>query len=137
MSVRAAVKHISGGLISYPMVSRIDSTPTYTPPPAVPPIPASVLAKSVPPAPAPPATTPRTDSQKASKARPPPIKVSNSTHSGFLSPLKSRFGKGAKEKENSADKAEAEDEEKSRSRKSKVDLMIAEVRSLAFLVEAR
>ncbi|GAA6046761.1 hypothetical protein JCM3770_005629 [Rhodotorula araucariae] len=127
---RVAVKRLSGGLISYPVVSRIDSTPTYTPPPAVPPIPPSALAKAGPPPSALATTVPRTDSQKASKTRPPPIKVSNSTHTSFLNPLKYRFGMGAKEKESSSDREQQEAGEEDRSRRRKVEVRVFLVHAL-------
>ncbi|KPV71922.1 uncharacterized protein RHOBADRAFT_56301 [Rhodotorula graminis WP1] len=125
-SKRPLAKQLSSGLISYPMVARIDSTPTFTPAPEVPPIPISHPSSKVAP---PSAATSKVEVKKVVRGRPPPIKV-NGTQSGssFLSPLKSRFSRGGKEKE--AAPAQDEDDEdgrsRSRSRRSKVDTLIAE-----------
>ncbi|TNY17172.1 hypothetical protein DMC30DRAFT_137769 [Rhodotorula diobovata] len=132
-SKRTALKHLSGGLISYPMVARFDSTPTYTPPPKVPPIATSVAAKVPPPPPpsGPPSSSSSSEPKKAGRGRPPPIKVGNAPGSSFLSPLKNRFGRAGKEKESAAAEAEEEAERsRSRTRRSKVDMLIAEVRPL-------
>ncbi|GAA5827716.1 hypothetical protein JCM11251_001803 [Rhodosporidiobolus azoricus] len=86
-SRKSSVLNLSGDIISYPMVSRIDIAPTYQPPPSVPAIPTTSKT-----------STPMTKEvssggRKPPKLRPPPIKLATSTHASFLSPLKAKFGK--------------------------------------------
>ncbi|GAA5846722.1 hypothetical protein JCM9279_003427 [Rhodotorula babjevae] len=124
-SKRPLAKQLSSGLISYPMVARIDSTPTFTPAPEVPPIPTSLPTKVAPPA----AAISKVEAKKAVKARPPPVKVSsNQSGSSFLSPLKSRFSRGGKDKDLALvqDEDDEDGRSRSRTRRSKVDTLIAE-----------
>ncbi|GAA5905580.1 hypothetical protein JCM8208_005776 [Rhodotorula glutinis] len=124
-SKRPLAKQLSSGLISYPMVARIDSTPTFTPAPEVPPIPTSHPTKVAPPAAV--ATASKGEANKAVRGRPPPIKVNNNqSGSSFLSPLKSRFSRGGKEKDTAQDEEDEDGRSRSRSRRSKVDTLIAE-----------
>ncbi|GAA6055194.1 hypothetical protein NBRC10513_000846 [Rhodotorula toruloides] len=123
----ASFHQLSGDVISYPVISRVDAAPTYIPPATVPPIPADAKSSVRDPGPLSAPTTPAPSAdakRKISKSRPPPIKVSNSTHSSFLSPFRSRFGK---EKETTPEKEKGEKEsKKEQGRRSKVDSLIAE-----------
>ncbi|KAL7338061.1 hypothetical protein BJY59DRAFT_702326 [Rhodotorula toruloides] len=123
----ASFHHLSGDVISYPVISRVDAASTYIPPATVPPIPADAKSSARDPGPlsAPTAPAPSAEAKrKISKSRPPPIKVSNSTHSSFLSPFRSRFGK---EKETTPEKEKGEKESKEeQGRRSKVDSLIAQ-----------
>ncbi|GAA6036234.1 hypothetical protein JCM8097_006849 [Rhodosporidiobolus ruineniae] len=117
-----SLQNVSGEMISYPMVSRIDLAPTYIPPPTVPPIP-STKPKSE----AAPPVTPTTPSsaEKKTKSRPPPIKLPTSGHASFLSPFKGRFA--ATHKEPSPDReTPGGDKSKLKAKKSKAELRIEE-----------
>jgi len=134
-SKRPLAKQLSGGLISYPMVARIDSTPTFTPAPEVPPIPTSHPSKVAPP---PSATVSKGEVKKVVRGRPPPIKVGNNqSGTSFLSPLKSRFSRGGKDKDSAAaqDDEDEDGRSRSRTRRSKVETLIAEVRPSRFALD--
>ncbi|GAA6011574.1 hypothetical protein JCM10207_002664 [Rhodosporidiobolus poonsookiae] len=117
-----SLQNLSGDIISYPMVSRIDLAPTYTPPPA-PPVPVSQTSSKS-------EATASSELKKAPKIRPPPIKVPTSTHSSFLSPFKAKFG--AKDKDGKGispereKEAEGQEKLKSKTKKSKADARIEE-----------
>jgi hypothetical protein len=121
-----SLQNVSGDMISYPMVSRIDLAPTYTAPSTVPPIPTQVKTpKEIP------ATTPSLDSKSTIKPRPPPIRVATSNHASFLTPFKGRFGPKDKEKEPSPVKekpiVELKDKTKVKAKKTKAESRIEEV----------
>ncbi|BGP19972.1 hypothetical protein JCM10213_006749 [Rhodosporidiobolus nylandii] len=99
-----SLQNLSGDIISYPMVSRIDIAPTYTPPSTKPP-PAPLLTVATPTA-KDEAPAEGSEVQKPSKHRPPPITVGTSSRSSFLSPLKGKFGhKDEKEMSQDQDRA--------------------------------
>ncbi|GJN93936.1 hypothetical protein Rhopal_006995-T1 [Rhodotorula paludigena] len=106
----ASLKHLSGEVISYPMVSRVDLAPVSSGQQQ------SAGVKSA------------TGPAQLKKSRPPPIKVATTNHSSFLTPLKNRFSKSGREKDISPDReaTDGDDARSIHSRKSKVDLLIAE-----------
>ncbi|GAA5858673.1 hypothetical protein JCM8547_001415 [Rhodosporidiobolus lusitaniae] len=124
-----SLQNLSGDIISYPMVSRIDLTPTYTPPATVPPVPTSSkpAVKNEEPAKTPTLEIGTSD-KRSSKARPPPIRLPTSGHVSFLTPFKGRFG--GKDKEPSPDREKAQvdgkDKVKGKPKKTKAENRVEE-----------
>ncbi|GAA5905497.1 hypothetical protein JCM6882_004769 [Rhodosporidiobolus microsporus] len=105
---KSMVQNISGDIISYPMVSRIDVAPTHNP--------SSVSTGAKTPAAGEVSSSVSVVGKKTPKIRPPPIKLPNSNHSSFLSPFKTKFGK-----EPSPDREKA-----SKTKKSKAESRVEE-----------
>ncbi|GAA5969314.1 hypothetical protein JCM21900_004586 [Sporobolomyces salmonicolor] len=75
--------HLSGDIISYPIISRTDFAPTYTPSTNVPTVPPAQESNPMAKSRSKQATGSETH-RRGSKTKPPPLKLAVSTHSSFL-----------------------------------------------------